>query len=201
MPYKDPEKQKAYAADWRAVHHAEGARKRSGPKPEPPVDRFWRLVRKSHKPNGCWIWTGYIMSTGYGALCLQGRRGIGAHRFSWTLHNGSIPDGLCVLHRCDIRPCVRPDHLFLGSKGDNYHDSAQKGRNSVGLRHGRYTSPERTSRGSSHYLAKLTESQVAEMRARHGLEAASCAALAREYGIHRSTAWGIITRKRWQHVL
>lgn len=100
------------------------------PMPPPitdPVARFWRLIQKSE--DGCWIWTGNVSKAGYGNLWTPEKRGyVYAHRFSWRLANGEIPDGLCVLHKCDNPPCVNPSHLFLGTKRDNTHDMISKGR-------------------------------------------------------------------------
>lgn len=77
---------------------------------------------------GCWIWTGAINGGGYGSMCYRGRRD-GAHRFSWEYHNGqSIPEGMRVLHKCDMPSCVNPEHLFLGTQSDNQIDAQTKGR-------------------------------------------------------------------------
>lgn len=87
-------------------------------------EKFWSRVARSGE---CWTWTGRILDTGYGRLkhnCRQVR----AHRVSWELANGPIPDGLCVLHRCDVRACVNPEHLFLGTYQDNNRDMHSKGR-------------------------------------------------------------------------
>lgn len=89
------------------------------------VRRFWAKV---HKSDGCWEWTGKRAS-GYGRFVTPpGRRMWSAHRYSWTLANGPIPDGLFVLHHCDNKPCVRPEHLFLGTNADNMRDAWRKGR-------------------------------------------------------------------------
>lgn len=91
------------------------------------VERFWERVGKS---DGCWEWTGYRAPAGYGQLG-RGPRNEGlalAHRLSWEFHYGPIPDGLLVCHRCDNPPCVRPDHLFLGTFVDNAQDMVSKGR-------------------------------------------------------------------------
>lgn len=75
----------------------------------------------------CWYWRGSLEEFGYGRL--QSKR---AHRLSWTLFNGEIPKGLYVLHKCDIRNCVNPDHLFLGTQIDNMRDMVKKGRHNNG---------------------------------------------------------------------
>ena len=102
-------------------------------------ERFWPKVNKDgpiHPTLGtrCWLWTAGTNGHGYGAFHPgPGRRGMGkAHRISWTIANGPIPDGLGVLHRCDNPPCVNPAHLFLGTDQENHRDMDAKGR------HGRY---------------------------------------------------------------
>lgn len=94
--------------------------------PAPPTDLFWRHVRKS---DGCWEWQGNRNNRNYGMSWYHplGKK-IPAHRVSWLLAHGEIPEGMCVLHKCDNRPCVRPDHLFLGTHSDNTRDMNAKGR-------------------------------------------------------------------------
>jgi len=95
--------------------------------PRPLANRFWPKVRKGDE---CWEWIGARGARGYGKMT-AGPRGSGhvrAHRVSWELAFGPVPDGLWVLHTCDNPPCVRPDHLWLGTRLDNMRDCARKGR-------------------------------------------------------------------------
>jgi hypothetical protein len=108
-----------------------------------------RLYAKTHQTESCWLWTGRRERDGYGRIMI-GSRKHRPHRLSWELHCGSIPDGLRVCHKCDVRLCVRPDHLFLGTASDNAMDAAKKGRLSNGARNvtscpsGHPYSPENT---------------------------------------------------------
>lgn len=86
-----------------------------------------RLLRNVKKTDGCWLWTGYTSTFGYGMMRFMGKSQ-NAHRLSWQVHRGPIPDGLSVLHKCDVPACVNPDHLFLGTQSDNMKDCASKGR-------------------------------------------------------------------------
>lgn len=97
--------------------------------------RFWSKVLKT---DNCWNWTG-CKTRGYGKLQLwknKTRQLSSAHRISWIIHFGDIPDGLFVLHSCDNASCVNPDHLFLGTALDNARDRSLKGRSAIGERGG-----------------------------------------------------------------
>ncbi|MFZ9715826.1 MAG: HNH endonuclease signature motif containing protein [Ilumatobacteraceae bacterium] len=86
-----------------------------------------RLLSKVVKTDSCWLWGGALTSHGYGSIKFLQRRW-GTHRLSYTVFKGSIPDGLMVCHSCDVRACVNPDHLWLGTNLDNQRDSESKGR-------------------------------------------------------------------------
>src|SRR6266436_3386291 len=102
------------------------------------AQRFWSKVNKDcpipqHCPRlgPCWLWTSCCMKNGYGVIG-KGREGKGmalAHRVAWMLHFGPIPEGMYICHRCDVKLCVRMDHLFLGTPADNSKDMISKGRN------------------------------------------------------------------------
>jgi hypothetical protein len=89
------------------------------------ADRFWDRVEKS---DGCWIWRAGTKNSGYGVFAPTHGDVHMAHRYSWFLHFGPVPDGMLVCHTCDTKLCVRPDHLFLGTPQANMEDMRQKGR-------------------------------------------------------------------------
>jgi hypothetical protein len=141
---------------------------------KPIADRFWPKVVQD--PDGCWGWTAHLDHNGYPQIG-RGGRGNGmtrASRVSWELHNGPIPEGLSVRHRCDNRICTRPDHLELGTQADNMRDAKDRGRI-------RNNPP----RGIAHWKAKLTDEDVADIR-RLRSEGIGSTALAAQFGVSRT---------------
>lgn len=146
--------------------------------------RFWSLVEKAD-PFQCWLWIGFIHQQGYGQLNRRGTT-LWAHRFAWAITNGVIPKGMSVLHTCDVRNCVNPAHLFLGTLDDNMKDMVRKGRQN-----------RRWGAGNSN--ARLSEEQVIQMRTR--MDAGeSIRSIATEFGVAWNTAWCIKARTRWQRL-
>lgn len=111
----------------------------------PAERRFWA---KTDRSGECWLWTGAKNPAGYGSFSMNGTNDM-AHRTSWTLTYGPIPEGMFVCHHCDNPPCVRPDHLFLGTALDNMLDKVAKGRAKgptlkTHCKHGHEYTPENT---------------------------------------------------------
>lgn len=133
--------------------------------------------------SGCWEWLGAKDSNGYGAI-----RGIGgtkrAHRVSFALHRGDIPNGMHVCHRCDNRACVNPEHMFLGTHAENVADRNAKGR-------------QARLKGTTNGQAKLTETDVAAIRSAVGI---SQIKLAEQFGVSHTLVWRIRAGKCWTHV-
>ena len=94
-----------------------------------------RLWAGTVKTEDCWLWQGARSKRGYGCMTDKPRNKIWrVHRLSWELANGPIPEDICVLHRCDVPNCVRPEHLFLGTQLENIKDRDKKGRQAKGER-------------------------------------------------------------------
>jgi len=146
------------------------------------ADRFWAAVAKG---DGCWEWKRSCGKGGYGQIMVAGIPWR-AHRLSWAISHGEIPS-VHVLHHCDNRKCVRPDHLFLGTDLDNVRDMERKGR-------------ANHPRGEKHGVARLNEQAVREMRKQHAA-GASIANIARNFGVHFDTARAVILKRTWKHVI
>lgn len=130
--------------------------------------------------SGCWIWTGTSTSLGYGELRLNKKRHY-AHRFSYQIHKGQIPDGLVVRHQCDIPACVNPEHLKLGTQRQNVIDSVVRGR-------------ANRPKGARNGSAKLTPEQVREAF----LSNDSDCEIARRLSVHSSTIRNIRLGRVWR---
>lgn len=161
------------------------------------IERFWNKVAIGNDDE-CWLWTGAGDGRGrYGRVMSRPGGALFAHRVSWMLCNGAIPEGMFICHRCDNPPCVNPAHLFLGTQADNLRDMREKGR-SRGRQNG---GPIRHSQGHSRHRGnKLTEVQVREIRHLWGEGGITQQELANRFGVDASNIRQILTRKTWRHV-
>lgn len=149
----------------------------------PWEQRFWPKVNKTA---GCWLWTATTNSYGYGQFFKAHHRPTLAHRLAWELVNGQLPKGACLLHRCDVRLCVNPAHLFIGTRSENTLDRHAKGR---------------TAKGEGHGMTRLTADDVRAMRSTFNPgERYSAARLMLQYGIGISSFYSIIRRETWKDV-
>jgi hypothetical protein len=164
-------------------------------KRQPVADRFWSHVDRSGE---CWIWT--ASDTGvYGQFHPTPARRVTAHRFAYELTHGCVPAGLWVLHHCDVPLCVRPEHLYAGTREDNMRDMLDRGRHARGDRHRSRLYPERLPRGEDHVNSVLTEAHVRGIR-RLGADNMTRIAIARLFGIGPGTVGKILRRELWGHV-
>lgn len=153
------------------------------------VARFWGKVDKSRGPDACWLWTA-ALSDGYGAIGL-GRGVAKAHRVAWELEHGEIPaegfsgyHGACILHLCDVRRCVNPKHMRLGTQAENLRDMSVKMRNP---------------RGERHWKAKLTAGMVIALRS--ALSAGeSFGSASKRLGLPRGAAYHVAQGSTWRHL-
>jgi hypothetical protein len=151
---------------------------------------FFARVAKSD--DGCWQWIGAKHRNGYGQAHRNGKPDR-AHRVSWRIHFGEIPVGLFVLHRCDVKDCVNPSHLFLGTQSENMRDMMAKGRYRKG-------STKNVPRGSRHWLAKLDEQKVLEIKRLHALGYGQVR-LGKMFGVTREAIRAILRGWAWKHVV
>jgi len=143
-----------------------------------------RFFEKVDKTGNCWEWTSCKLPDGYGMFWIHGRT-LRAHRVSWELHKGTIPNGLMVLHKCDNPSCVNPSHLFLGTQTDNMRDMLKKGRD-------RYVHGERNG------LSKLTKADVVSIVSKSTNTTQT--QLAEHFGVSQSTISRVLSQQTWKHV-
>jgi len=148
-----------------------------------------RFFNKVKKTKNCWFWIGATnkKEDGYGLLWIKRKRNL-AHRISWKIHNGFIPKNKLVLHKCDIKLCVNPKHLFIGSQKDNMEDMFKKHRNAIFV-------------GEDNKNHKLTDKQVKEIRRKYIPWKYSMYKLGREYKVSaKSCILAIIQGRTWKHI-
>lgn len=160
-------------------------------RPRSQVPEGERLLRhiEIDMTRQCWLWSGARMKCGYGRIhvgsLFDGTNRVElAHRVSYRAFVGPIPDDMLVMHKCDVRECINPEHLSLGTYRDNTQDMLRKGRGNH-------------SRGERHRSAKLTEGQVREIRN----SSETLRVLAQKYGIASPVVHAVRSRRTWRHVV
>jgi len=137
---------------------------------------FDRFFSKVERVNGCWEWIGGSDYFGYGMFRFD-NKSWRAHRFSWLMCFGEIPEGMFVLHKCDNPKCVNPGHLFLGSQADNMKDAAKKNR-----------------------VGKFTDGEIADIRRRYSSGECTQTTLAWEYSVDQSHISYIVRNKIYIYI-
>jgi hypothetical protein len=153
--------------------------------------RFMRFVEKQRDGKRCWLWMGTKTKAGYGHFQINNRTAA-AHRISYMLHHGEIPEGegfhgYVVCHKCDNPSCVNPKHLFLGTQYSNMQDRDRKGRRAALL-------------GSRHGMAQLSDDQVKTIREIAATRRFSQMQIAKMFDVSNSMISLIINRKNWTHI-
>lgn len=142
------------------------------------------LERRVVDANGCWLWQGAISDNGYGTI-YTGSRYRRVHRVSYETFVGLIPPGKNICHRCDVRHCINPDHLFAGTQVENLADAKRKGRHT---------------HGDSHPMVRLSEADIKQIRAIYSAGKRNQYELASDFGVRQQTISKIVTGARWSHV-
>lgn len=148
------------------------------------IKRFWLKVDKT---KDCWEWTACKDRGGYGIFGYSKHKNVKAHRMSWSLAHGDIPEGLLVCHHCDNPSCVRPNHLFLGTLKDNAYDMIRKGRKVV-------------LKGEELSFAKLTERQVRTIKELWSKKVCTRKQLEEIFNVAKTTVYTITTGTTWKHI-
>ena len=185
-------KQKWLKQFWKEVKQGKRkTSKRPGRPAKSYEERFWEKVVKGGIDD-CWIFNSTKGGGDYGMLSVPKGQEAMAHRISWILHHGPIPDDLFVLHTCDVPKCVNPNHLFLGTTQDNSNDKLQKGREIRGTKH--------TRKGKPAEHVKLTEAKVIEIRRLYATGKYSQQFLGEKFGVNQTNIGFIVRRVRWTHI-
>jgi hypothetical protein len=145
-----------------------------------PEERFWRHIDKRGQDE-CWEWQSAKNKDGYGRFIFD-KKNKSVHRISWEISNGAIPDGRCVLHTCDVRSCVNPKHLHLGTKHDNSQDMVSRGRSTT---------------NNFRWKPKLNLQIANDIREKYSMQMFSPYKLAEEYSVSRTTIYQVIHNEIW----
>jgi len=177
--------------EWISVEERPDYSARKKGLPTMSIDQRLKRGVKVNQQTGCWEWQ-KTKRNGYGRLIVGSRtdgtrKSVSAHRLSYELFCGKIPDGMEICHKCDNPCCINPDHLFAGSKQDNMDDRERKGRN-------------RPQCGSDNVFAKLSEEAVLQARTERAEKGTAFETLAKRYGVAKKTMQNAINGITWKSV-
>lgn len=159
-------------------------------KPRKNIPTETRLYKYIEKTETCWLWTGAMDKDGYGLFSTYWpKKQNRVHRYLFELFNGPVPDHMNVLHKCDVRRCCNPDHLFLGTHLDNIKDMDKK--------HRRVNASQK---GSANGESKLTEDQVIKIRNEYPTTGETMKEIGARYGVTKSNIAQIVYRTSWKHI-
>lgn len=149
--------------------------------------RFWAKVDR-RRPDDCWLWQGAIDRRGYGRFSFLGRNAH-AHQVALLIDGRPLPKGAYACHHCDVKACVNPRHLYVGTARTNVLDMYARGRAALNPR-----------RGEASAMSRLTEAAVQAIRSRYAAGDVNQRELAAEYGVTQPTIWRVVHQETWAHV-
>ncbi len=164
---------------------------------ESDIARFHAKI--SPQKDGCHLWTSTTLANGYGVFGVN-YKNYKAHRIAFVIAGGEIPDGMIVRHTCDVKKCVNPAHLLIGTHQDNIRDRDTRGRTSKGELHPYVRNPELHARGMKVGGSVLTDDNVREMRRIRSFTGDSYEKIGKRFGVVKATAMRAIKGKGWRHV-
>jgi len=146
---------------------------------------FWKKVEAGPFMD-CWLWTASKLPDGYGRFAVNRRLQL-AHRVSWIIHNGPIPEGMLICHRCDCPSCVNPYHLYAGTASDNMQDMIRKDR-------------RKPCKGEGHPITNLSNQKVLEIRKLWLEGSMTQLEIAKRFSVRTPAIWKIVHRYTWTHI-
>lgn len=152
---------------------------------QPRTNEKERFLACVEKTDTCWLWKTALVHDGYGRFMNYNQKGERAHRASYRMFVGKIPKGRVVMHTCDVRNCVNPEHLRIGTHADNMRDKKEKDRTYK-------------AHGTSNHFAKLTDSDV--FRIRELAKTQTHQSIADQFNVSQPTVTDIVNRRTWKHL-